>query len=249
MNDIACSLTRIYHLNSQHPHWVPSCSQSHGFVFILSSLVPGLHTLTPRGALAFLHGICMTGWVDFANTPHTVCAFSVFVIVDVNLAFASSTLNKSPLFVSLYVCVLGLFFVLLHVCPCVSPCIFVFTCRDPRPAASLPQPYRTLPSLSSLFLCPISFWLRCSRRHSQTHSGVLTQSGRHTEWPAASQAGLQRFGLVARQPCWKWVSFSVPEDRTLRHKTKYCATLNHRLCWNLSHVMHHKRCLAQPEEI
>lgn len=38
-----------------------SCSQSHGFVFILSSLDLGLHTLTPRGALAFLHGICMTG--------------------------------------------------------------------------------------------------------------------------------------------------------------------------------------------
>lgn len=139
------------------------------------------------------------------------------------------------------VCWVHFFFVPLHVCLCVSVCIFVFTCRDPAPT---PTSYRTLPSLSSLSLCPVSFWLRCSRWHSQTHSGVLTQSGHHTQWPADPQAGVKRFGLVARQPRRKWVSLPASIARKRRQKLEWWCNKS----WAQLKLKPYY-CLAQPEEI
>lgn len=185
----------------------------------------------------------MTGWVDFAYTPHTVCALSFcFGCCWCEFCFClihAQQVSSVCVFKCACVCVLGSFFcVPLYVCLCASVCIFVFTCRDPAPAPS-PTSYRTLPSL-----CPVSFWLRCSRRHSQTHSGVLTHWGHHTQWPADPQAGVKRLGLVARQPRRKWVSLLASIARKRRQKLKWWCNKS----WAQLEFKPYY-CLAQPEEI
>lgn len=185
------------------------------FVFILSSLVPGLNTFTPWGALAF----CMAyAWLG-ELTPHTLLTQSALCAP--LFCFVLHPHSTCPLCLCVFVClcVWVLFFFFFFV-----PYMFVFVLvvfclylSGPLPS---PTSHRTLPSLSSLFLCPVPLWLRCSRRHSQTHSGVLTQSGHDTEWPAAPQTGVERFGLVAGEPRRKWVSFflrPVPEN-CVKHK-------------------------------
>lgn len=153
--------------------------------FFLFSLVLGLNTLSPWG-LGFLHGICMTGWVNSAHTPLTHSGLDEFF--SVNSAFC--LINAQHL-LSVHVCA---FYVLSCVCLCVG-CIVSSPVLDP---------HNLLPSPSVPFLpFPLSapFWLRCFRRHPQTHSGIFTQSGHDPKWPAAPQTGVHRFGLVTGQPC------------------------------------------------
>lgn len=55
-SDLAGGSTGLQHRDSHHPHWGPSCSQSHGFVSILSSLCPGVahtHSSGGRGIFAW----------------------------------------------------------------------------------------------------------------------------------------------------------------------------------------------------
>lgn len=140
--------------------------------------------------------------------------------------------------------------VYVYLCVCVRGCLFfLFCCFSPVPymfvfvlvlfclylSGPLPSPtsYRTLPSLSSLSLRPVPLWLRCSRRHSQTHSGVLTQSGHDTEWPAAPQTGVKRFGLVAGEPRRKWVSFFCAQCQRIVLSIIDCATANDKMSASL----------------
>lgn len=155
--------------------------------FFLFSLVLGLNTLSPWG-LGFLHGICMTGWVNSAHTPLTQSGLDEFFFCE--LCFLPHPCSTSPLCPC--VCI-------LCAVVCLSLCWFycVFTCSGPPHPTSYPP----LPSLSFLSLCAATFWLRCFRRHPQTYSGIFTQSGHDPKWPTAPQTGVHRFGLVTGQPC------------------------------------------------
>ncbi len=145
---------------------------------------------TPWG-LGFLHGICMTGWVDSTHIPLTQSLLDEFF--EWALPSASSTLNM----LSLSMCVLFTYcrvFVFVFFCGIVC-CIVSSPILAPPTSPSLP----TRPFLS---LCLAPFWLKCFRWHPQTHSGILTQSGHDPEWPRAPSTGVQRPGLVTGQSCW-----------------------------------------------
>lgn len=151
------------------------------------------------------------------------------------LYFASCFIHTQRVF-SVYLClcawVLLFFFVpYMFVFVLVLFCLYL---SGPLPS---PTSYRTLPSLSSLSFCPVPLWLRCSRRHSQTYSGVLTKSGHDTEWPAAPQTGVKRFGLVTGEPRRKWVSFFCAQCQKIVLSITDCATANDKMSASLNQIV------------
>lgn len=150
-----------------HPHWFPSCSQSH--IFFLFSLVLGFYTHFP--GLGFLHGICMTGWVDATHIALTQSWYEVFFVCACALLTASSTLNTLSLCLYIFFIVVCLSVCLL----CYRLSYFVFT------SSGLPD----LLSLPPLPFPVSTLWLRHFRWHPQTYSGFLTQSGHDPKWPTA----------------------------------------------------------------
>lgn len=165
-----------------------NCHEPHqGFVFILFSLVPGFHTLTPRGALAFF-AWHMHDWVSWLHihTSHSLC-FKLFLGGYCWCKFCFCFINaKQVSSVCVYLCVcvcvcVGFIFCVI-ICLSLRVGLYYFTpVGTPTLPCSFPQPLTVpLRPLPSFLFCLVSFSLRCSRRNSQTHSGVFTQSGHYT---------------------------------------------------------------------
>lgn len=114
------------------------------FFFSLFSLVLGLNTLTSWG-LGFLHGICMTGWVNLTHLSHSLSLnrFFFFPVISV-----LCLIRASPL----CLCLCSLYAIVFVFVSCVFR-LYLFCPLAPQPLISL---FHTFPSFP--LSCPL--WIK-----------------------------------------------------------------------------------------